>query len=554
MTSSRRDFLKASTAAAAAAGLAACGVSPQTIPAATPPAPAPSTPVSTLPPTPSLGDAAIKDLALRALDASRTAGADYADIRIQQTRTQNVSTRERRVQALSDSESFGFGIRVLVDGAWGFAASHDLTSSEIERVARQAVAQARANRSALVRPVTLAPAAPTPDGVWRCPIEVDPFSVAIEDKVALLLAANEAALGVPGARFASSSMSFYRSEKTYANTDGTFTVQTYYRTLPSMSITAVSADASDFQSRSSTDVQPMARGYEHVTSARLIDNAPRWAAEAVQKLSAKPVEVGRYDLVLDPTHLWLTIHEAIAHPTELDRAMGYEANYAGTSFVAPPQNVLGKLRYGPEFMNVRGDRSEPGALATTGWDDDGVAPEDFLIIRNGVFNDYQTTREQAAWLDWWYTQQGRPVRSHGCSYAQSWSDVQFQRMPNVSLRPGEQDLVWEDLIAATDRGIAIVGDGSFSIDQQRYNAQFGGQVFHEIRGGKIVGMLKDVAYQIRTPEFWNSLDMIGGARSYMLCGAYGDAKGQPSQSNAVTHGCVPSRFRQVSVINTGRAG
>ena len=554
MTSSRRDFLKASTAAAAAAGLAACGVSPQTIPAATPPAPAPSTPVSTLPPTPSLGDAAIKDLALRALDASRTAGADYADVRIQQTRTQNVATRERRVQALSDSENFGFGIRVLVDGAWGFAASHDLTSGEIERVARQAVAQARANRAALVRPVTLVPAAPTPNGVWRCPIEVDPFSVAIEDKVAMLLAANDAALRVAGARFVNSSMSFYRSEKTYANTDGTVTAQTYYRTLPSMSITAVSPDSSDFQSRSSTDVQPMARGYEHVTSARLIDNAPRWAAEAVQKLSAKPVEVGRYDLVLDPTHLWLTIHESIAHPTELDRAMGYEANYAGTSFVAPPQSVLGKLRYGPEFMNVRGDRSEPGALATTGWDDDGVAPEDFLIIRNGVFNDYQTTREQAAWLDWWYTGQGRDVRSHGCSYAQSWSDVQFQRMPNVSLRPGEQDLVWDDLIAATDRGIAIVGDGSFSIDQQRYNAQFGGQVFHEIRGGKIVGMLKDVAYQIRTPEFWNSLDMIGGARSYMLCGAYGDAKGQPTQSNAVTHGCVPSRFRQVSVINTGRAG
>ena len=553
MTSSRRDFLKASSAAAAAAGLAACGVSPQTIPAATPPAPAPSTPVSTLPPTPSLGDAAIKDLALRALDASRTAGADYADVRIQLTRTQNVSTRERRVQALSDNENLGFGVRVLVEGAWGFAASHDLTNAEVERVARQAVAQARANRSALVRPVTLAPATPTPGGTWRSPIEVDPFSVAIEDKVALLLAANDAALAVAGARFANSSLSFYRSEKTYANTDGTFTVQTYHRTLPSMSITAVSADSSDFQSRNSTDVQPMARGYEHVTAARLVENAPRWASEAVQKLSAKAVEPGRYDLVLDPTHLWLTIHESIAHPTELDRAAGYEANYAGTSFVAPPRNVLGKLRYGPDFMNIRGDRSEPGALATTGWDDDGVVPDDFLIVKNGVFNDYQTTREQAPWLDWWYTEQGREVRSHGCSYAQSWSDVQFQRMPNVSLRPGEQDLVWDDLISATDRGIAIVGDGSFSIDQQRYNAQFGGQLFHEIRGGKVVGMLKDVAYQIRTPEFWNSLDMIGGRRSYVLCGAYGDAKGQPTQSNAVSHGCVPSRFRQVSVINTGRA-
>jgi TldD protein len=487
------------------------------------------------------------------VDAARTAGAQYADVRIQQNRTQSVSTREQRVQGLSDSETFGFGIRTLVDGAWGFAASHDLSALEIERVARQAVAQARANRSALVRPVALAPASATPNGTWRSPIDVEPFTVAIEDKVALLLAANTAALGVKGARFATSSMSFFRSEKTYANTDGTFTTQRYYRTLPSMSVTAVSSDATDFQSRDSTDIQPMALGYEHVTAARLVENAPRWAEEAVQKLSAKAVVDGRYDLILHPTNLWLTIHESIAHPTELDRAMGYEANYAGTSFVAPPESVLGKLRYGPDFMNIRGDRSEIGGLATTGWDDDGVAPEDFLIVRNGIFNDYQTTREQAPWLDWWYERQGIEMRSHGCSYAQSWSDVQFQRMPNVSLRPGERDLSWEDLIAATDRGIAIVGDGSFSIDQQRYNAQFGGQLAYEVRGGKITGMLKDVAYQMRTPEFWNSLDMIGGPRSYQLCGAYGDAKGQPTQSNAVSHGCVPSRFRQVSIINTGRA-
>jgi TldD protein len=560
LTTGRRDFLKASSAVAAAAGLAACGASAQTILPATLPAPvdpaAPPPPPAPLPqpaPTPSLGDAEIRDLALRALDAARGSGAEYADVRISSTRTQTVSTREQRVQGLSDVESFGFGIRTLVDGAWGFASSNDLTRLEVERVARQAIAQARANRSALLRPVVLAPATPTTEGVWRSPIIIDPFDVAIEDKVAMLLAANEAALRVRGARFATSSMSFYRGEKTYANTDGTFVTQTHYRTLPAMSITAVSSDSSDFQTRNSTDIQPMGRGYEHVTGARLVDNAPRWAEEAVQKLSAKSVTDGRYDLVLHPTHLWLTIHESIGHPSELDRALGYEANYAGTSFLAPPDKVLGKLKYGPEFMNIRGDRSEVGGLATTGWDDDGVAPEDFFIVRNGIFDDYQTTREQALSLDWWYKQQGRDTRSHGCSYAQSWADVQFQRMPNVSLLPGESNLAWDDLIAATDRGIAIVGDGSFSIDQQRYNAQFGGQIFHEIRGGKITGMLKDVAYQIRTPEFWNSLDMIGGPRSYQLCGAFGDGKGQPTQSNAVSHGCVPSRFRQVSVINTGRA-
>ena len=485
-----------------------------------------------------------------ALDAAKSAGASYADVRISRNRNQAIFTREQRVQNLVDNETFGFGVRVLVDGAWGFAASRDLTREEVARVARQAVTQARANRTTMVRPVTLAPVTPTPDGSWRSPARLDPFEVPIEDKAALLLAANAAALAIQGARFVNSQMFFLREEKTLATTDGTYVVQTIFRAQPSMTVTAVASG--DFQTRQSNDVQPMGKGYEHVLDAKLVENAPRWAEEAVRKLSAKPVEVGRYDLILHPSHLWLTIHESIAHPTELDRAMGYEANYAGTSFVAPPDKMLGSLKYGPEFMNVQGDRSQPGSLSAVGWDDEGVRPEEFLIIKNGVFNDYQTTREQAPWLEWWYSRQNKETRSHGCSYAQSWADVQFQRMPNVSLLPGEQNHSWDDLIAATDRGIAIVGEGSFSIDQQRYNAQFGGQVFYEIRGGKIVGMLKDVAYQLRTPEFWNSMDMIGGRDSYMLGGAFNDGKGQPSQSNAVSHGCVPARFRNVNVINTGR--
>ncbi len=487
-----------------------------------------------------------------ALDTARSAGAQYADVRFSRNRSQNLFTRERRVQGISENDTFGFGVRTLVDGSWGFSASSEVTRDEVMRTARQAVAQARANRAGQLAPVVLAPASPTPDGTWRSPARVDPFDVAVEDKIALLLAANEAALGVKGARFASSSMFFLREEKTYANTDGTFTAQTIYRTNASMGITAVAPDFSDFQSLQSTDIQPRGLGYEHVLDAKLVDNAPRWAELAVQKLSAKPVDVGRYDLVLHPTHLGLTVHESIAHPTELDRAYGYEANYAGTSFVAPPEKVLGSLRYGPEFMNIMGDRSQPGSLSCVGWDDEGVAPNDFPIVKDGIVVDYQTTREQAMWLDWWYRKQGLPTRSHGCSYAQSWADVQFQRMPNVSLMPGEKDLSWDDLIAATDRGIAIVGDGSFSIDQQRYNAQFGGQLFYEIRGGRITGMLKDVAYQIKTPEFWNAMDMIGGKGSYMLWGAFGDAKGQPAQSNAISHGCPPTRHRQINVINTGR--
>jgi TldD protein len=541
MAQTRREFLTQAAAASAAIGIAGCA--PASVPA---PSPAPS-PAAT-----PAGDSTFKDLAMLALDVAKSAGASYADVRISRNRNQAIFTREQRVQNLIDNETFGFGVRVLVDGAWGFAASRDLTRDEVGRVARQAVSQARANRTTMVRPVTLAPVTPTADGTGRSSARIDPFDVPIEDKVGLLLAANTAALGVSGARFVNSQMFFLREEKTLATSDGTYVVQTIFRAQPTLTVTAVAPDNSDFQTRQSNDIQPMGKGYEHVLDAKLVENAPRWADEAVRKLSAKPVDVGRYDLILHPSHLWLTIHESIAHPTELDRAMGYEANYAGTSFVAPPEKMLGTLKYGPEFMNVQGDRSQPGSLSACGWDDEGVQPEDFLIIKDGIFNDYQTTREQAPWLAWWYTRQNRPTRSHGCSYAQSWADVQFQRMPNVSLLPGEQNRSWEDLIAATDRGIAIVGEGSFSIDQQRYNAQFGGQVFYEVRGGKIIGMLKDVAYQLRTPEFWNSMDMIGGRDSYMLGGAFNDGKGQPSQSNAVSHGCVPARFRNVNVINTGR--
>lgn len=541
MAFSRRDFVRASSVAAAAIGLSHL-------------APGAASAMSlddTLP----LDDPAFRELTARALEAAKAAGASYADVRISRNRTQNLFTRERRVQGVVDNETFGFGVRVLVNGAWGFAASSTITADEIVRVARQAARQAQASRSTQLKPVVLAQGGPAePNGVWKSPITRDPFDVPIEEKVALLLAANDAALRVKGARFCTSSMFFLREEKTYANSDGTYTVQTIYRAQPSMNITAVSADFTDFQTRQSTDIQPKGLGYEHVTDANLVVNAARWADEAVQKLSAKPVDVGRYDLVLHPTHLWLTVHEACAHPTELDRALGYEANYAGTSFAAPPEKTLGKLKFGSALMNVRGDRSQEGSLSACGWDDEGQKPDDFMIIEKGILVNYHAiTRMQAPFLEWWAKQRGKPVRTQGCSYSQSWADVQFERMPNVSLQPGDTERSYEDIIAATDRGIAIVGDGSFSIDQQRYNAQFGGQLFHEIKGGKVVGMLKDVAYQIRTPEFWAAMDMIGGKQSYQLCGAFGDAKGQPSQSNAVSHGCVPTRHRQINVINTGRS-
>jgi TldD protein len=534
----RRDFLLQS--AAATAGLSAgSAILPRLVSATVPMEP--------------LDAAVSRELAARALDAARSAGATYADFRLAANRSQALGTRERQITFFNDAETYGFGVRVIANGSWGFAASRDLNAEEVVRVAQQAVAQARANAAARQRPLELAPVERVTDGRWTSPMEIDPFNVPIEEKVDLLLRANAAALGVQGARFVNSVMFSTRLGKTFASTDGSYIEQTIYRSYPVVQITAVAADGSDFQSRSSTDVAPRAMGYEHIRDARLVENAPRWAEEAVAKLTAKPVEPGRYDLVLLPTHLWLTIHESIAHPTELDRIMGYEANYAGTSFIYPIENFLGKFRYGQNFMNIQGERSTPGGLSSIGWDDEGVKPDEYLIVKEGVLNDLQTTREQAPWLADWYRQSGKPVRSHGNSYAESWDAVQFQRMPNVNLLPNaERDVSVEELVSGIENGILIDGDGSFSIDQQRYNAQFGGQVFKEIKNGRITGPLKDVAYQMRTPEFWNGMDLIGGQSTYFIGGSFNDGKGQPSQSNAVSHGCPAARFRGVNVINTGR--
>ena len=493
----------------------------------------------------------VRELMAAALNAAKAAGASYADVRCSRQRQNFVFTREQQIQQVVDTDTVGIGVRTLVDGTWGFAATRILTTDGAAIAAREAVAIAKASRIARDRPVEWLPSPVVADGYWKGAYTTDPFDIPVEQKAELLIEANAAAMKTKGVKFVFSGFFFVKDERHYANTDGSTIKQDTVRSWPTMQITAVSADFTDFQSRTNI-AQPMARGWEYVMMQDLVGNAPKWGEEAAAKLTAKPVQVGRYDLVLDPSHLWLTIHESIAHPTELDRAMGYEANYAGTSFVAPPDKMLGQLKYGPTLLNIQGDRSQPGGLSTIGWDDDGVKPDEFLIIKNGVLNDYQTTREQAPWLRWWYEKNGSAVRSHGCSYAQGWDNVQFQRMPNVSLLPGEKDNKIEDLVSATDKGILISGDGSFSIDQQRFNAQFGGQTFHEIKGGKIVGVLKDVAYQMRTPDFWNALDMIGGKSSYQLGGSFFDGKGQPAQVNAVSHGTPPARFKNINVINTGR--
>ncbi len=534
----RRDFLRTTGAAAAAIALASA---PRRAEAA-----------------PRYDDldrfqsGASKELLLEAINAAKMAGASYADCRIARFQQNFVVTREQQIVNVVDTDTLGCGVRALVDGCWGFAATRTLTRDGVTTAAREAVAIAKANRVARDRAVMLAPTQAYPNASWKSAYTTDPFNVPLEQKVDLLLKANAEAMKVANVKFVNSILFFVKQERQFASTEGSVIDQTFVRSWPLFTATAVAPDFSDFQNRQGSEAAPMGRGYEYVLQCDLPGNARKWAEQAAEKLKAKPVEVGKYDLVLAPSNLWLTIHESIGHPTELDRALGYEANYAGTSFIAPPEDKLGKLQYGKPIMNIQGDRSQVGALSTVGYDDDGVQPDEFLIVKDGMFNDYQTTREQAPWLADWYAKQGKPVRSHGCSYADSWGSVAFQRMPNVSLLPSNDNATWDDLVAGVDRGIAIIGDGSFSIDQQRYNAQFGGQVTYEIRNGKIAGMLKDVAYQIRTPDFWNSMDKIGGKASYELGGSFFDGKGQPSQVNAVSHGSPPARFRQVNVINTGR--
>ncbi len=486
-----------------------------------------------------------KELADVALNVARDRGAQYADIRISRTLNQFVNTRENRVENVTDTETYGFGVRVLVDGAWGFAASSNVQKAEIARVAERAVSIAKANRAIQRNRISLVPVEKYPNAEYATPVVRDPFAVPLSEKVDYLLKVNAEALKVkgPGPMFVNSRMFFVKEIKSFASTEGSYIDQTLIRSWPTFIVTSINSQTGRFEQRSSLGT-PIGKGYEVVGEYDLIAEAPRAAEQAIQKHTAKSVEPGKKDLVLHPTNLWLTIHESIGHPTELDRVLGYEANYAGTSFAT--REKLGKFQYGSKFINIKGDKIQRNGLATCGWDDDGVKTKEWDIIYDGVLVSYQTVRDNAAVIGL--------KESQGASYGDNWGDVAFQRMPNVSLQPatGNQKISADDLIADVKDGVYIEGDGSFSIDQQRYNFQFGGQLFYEIKNGKKVGLLRDVAYQSRTPDFWNACDGVGSREHYILGGAYFDGKGEPGQVNAVSHGCPPARFRNVNIINTGR--
>jgi TldD protein len=488
----------------------------------------------------------LKELAAFALERARKAGASYADVRINRYRSQTVALRSQpdfssgtlnHVPSVSDSESFGFGLRVLAQGSWGFSASPLVTRDEIARAAKEAVEIARANAPLRRQPVKLAPVK-AQTGVYRTAVARDPFAVPVPEKLALLRAANDEVKKVKGVLVAFSIVSQRAEHRLFASTEGSVLEQHVFQIAPELTATAV--DKGRKTKTRTYRPHAVTAGYEAVERAKMPDEARRVGEEVVAHLKAPSVKPGKKDLVLLPTHLGLTIHESIGHSTELDRALGYEANFAGTSFLTTDK--LGKFRVGAEMVSFRGDRTRPESLSTCGWDDDGVATTEFPIIEKGIFVGYQTIRDQAHLIG--------AEASTGCCYADSYASIPFQRMPNVWLVPSSQPVTLNQLISGVDDGVLIDGRGSYSIDHQRYNFQFGGDAFWEIKKGKVGAMIADVAYQSRTPDFWQACDGLGGQDTWQNVGLNADGKGQPQQLNAMSHGCPPARFRGINVLRT----
>ena len=487
-------------------------------------------------------------LPLRALaDAALSRAGDlrcsHADVRIVRALVSHRSFRDRDLESSSDDQTLGLSVRVVHDGVWGFAAGISLTAESAAALVDRAVATATVSRPLNPDRVELADEPVYADAEWVSAYEVNPFEVADADRSARMLELSGRLLDAEGVSHTSASLTLVQENTFFANLAGTRTQQQRIRLMPSL--TAINVSDAGFATMS-TIAPPAGRGWEYVggTGWDFDAEIAEMPALLAEHVAAPSVDPGRYDLVIDPTNLWLTIHESIGHATELDRALGYEAAYAGTSFATVDQ--LGTLQYGSPVMNVTGDRVVEHGLASIGYDDEGVAAQRFDIIRDGVLVGYQLDRQMAALrgLD----------RSNGCAYADSAGHIPMQRMPNVSLQPGPDGPSTAELIADVERGIYVVGNKSWSIDMQRYNFQFTGQRFFRIEEGQLAGQLKDVAYQATTTDSWGSMEAVGGPQTYHLGGALNCGKGQPGQVAPVSHGCPSALFRGVNILNTRAEG
>ena len=476
----------------------------------------------------------MRDLTDRALDTATALGASYADVRVIRRIEESINIKSTRVEGVQSGETEGFGVRVLVDGAWGFAASHHLSTGEADRVAAEAVRIAKASATALRNPVVL-DGRPPAHGRFETPVQEDPFEVPLDRKVADLLAADRAMNEVKGIAFTESLYSAQREWKTFAASDGSFTEQVITHIGAGLEANAIEGD--EHQRRSFPDNGGLwaSAGYEFVRGMDLEANAERIASEAVELLSAPPLPAGTRTIVLHPSQLYMQVHESCGHPTELDRAFGTEASYAGTSFLTP--DMLGDFRYGSDLVNIVADATVVGGLGTFGWDDEGVQAQRVDLVKDGMFVGYLSSRETAPRI-------GR--ESGGAMRADGWNRIPLIRMTNVNLLPRD-GMTFEDIVADTDDGLLFETNRSWSIDDRRLNFQFSTEVCREIKGGKPGKLYRNGTYTGITYELWRSMDAVGDASSWRMWGTPNCGKGEPGQTGHVGHGVSGGRFRNVRV-------
>ena len=480
-------------------------------------------------------------LADTALQRARDFGAEHTDFRVERLRSQRLVLKDAGLVDASEDDALGCCVRVILDGAWGYAAGVGLSIDDVVRITEQAIAVARAARPMVTDPIVLADEPVHADRTWVSDYDIDPFSVPQAEKVALLAGWSRDLLRSASVDHVSAVVNQVRENKYYADSAGTTTMQQRIRIDPEVKVYGSDASRGVLDSMRTT-APPVGRGWEYLTGTGF-----DWPGELAQlpdllaeKLTAPAVQSGRYDLVIHPSNLWLTIHESIGHATELDRVLGYEANYAGTSFAT--LDGLGSLQYGSPQLNVTGDRVVSHGLATIGYDDDGVETQQWDLIKDGTLVGYQTDRAMAKLMGW--------ERSTGCAYADSPGHIPIQRMANVSLAASPDTISTDDLIARVENGLFVVGDKSWSIDMQRYNFQFTGQRFYAIKDGVLQGQVRDAAYQGTTTEFWGRMEAVGGADTWSLQGAFNCGKAQPGQVAAVSHGCPSALFRDIAILNT----
>ena len=477
----------------------------------------------------------MRDLTERALDTATSMGAGYADTRVVRRLEESIAIKTGRVEGVASGEIEGFGVRVLVDGAWGFASSHILSMAEADRVAAEAVRIARASGTAMRDRVRLDERPPAV-GTYETPVVEDPFTVPLERKIADLLAADEAAAHVQGIIFTESMYAAQREWKTFAATDGSFTEQTITHVGSAVEANAIDGDEHQRRSYPDSGGGWQAAGYEFIRGLDLAARAEPLADEAVALLSAPQCPSGRFTVILDPSQLYLQVHESCGHPTELDRVFGTEASYAGTSFLTTDKLDDG-FRYGSDLITIVADATAPGGMGTFGWDDEGVAAQAVPLIKDGIFAGYLSSRETAPRID---------RQSSGAMRADGWNRIPLIRMTNINLlpRPG---MSLDEIVADTDDGLYLASNRSWSIDDRRLNFQFATEVAYEIKGGKRRRLFKNPTYTGITYEFWRSCDAVGDERSYVMLGTPNCGKGEPGQTGHVGHAVPGARFRDVQV-------